>query len=94
MNHPSKQPMTLLLIWHLVLPSGSRREQDISISLQERREDHGQRRAQFSLFIPIGLLIAEYPAKATGQKSLSPESSGVCKDQVLTLLSGYKESSY
>lgn len=92
MNHPLEQ-QTLVLSWHLVLPGGSKRERDISISLQERREDHGQWRAQYSLFIPKGLLIAEHPAKASGQKS-SSESSGVCKDQVLKLLSGDKKSSY
>lgn len=43
---------------------------------------------------PHGLCIAEYPAKAFGQKSLSPESGGVCKDQVLTLLSSAKEGRY
>lgn len=35
--------------------------------------------------------IGEYPVKLSGQKNLSPESSGVCKDQVLTLLPGDKE---
>lgn len=68
-------------------------ERDISISLQGGKEDHRQRRAQYSLFIPKGLLIAEYPAKASGQKS-SSESSGVCKNQVLKLLSGDRKSSY
>lgn len=43
---------------------------------------------------PHGLRVVEYPAKAFGQKSLSPESSGVCKDQALTRLPSAKESRY
>lgn len=37
--------------------------------------------------------IGEYPVKVSEQEKLSPESSGVCKDQVLTLLPGDKEMS-
>lgn len=36
--------------------------------------------------------IGEYPVKVSGQ-NLSPESSGVCKDEVLMLLPGDKEMS-
>lgn len=35
-----------------------------------------------------------HPVKVSGQKNLAPESSGVCKDQVLTLLTGDKEMSF